>query len=54
MCSRARACDAVGLLGVDHHLEGFAGALQGVRHLQRVLEEHVVVLQVVDDQQLRL
>src|SRR6185369_12710135 len=52
----ARGCarDSVSLLWVQHKLELFAGELQGVGHLQRVLEQHVVIFEIVEDEKLAL
>ena len=45
---------AVALLRIDHHREKLARPFQRVAHLQGVLKQDVVVLNIVDDQQLRL
>ena len=51
-CLRAGPADAVALLRINHHMEDLAGFFQRVRHLQRVLKEHVVVFEIVNDQKL--
>ena len=42
------------LIGVDHHVEAFLGAVQLAGHLHRVLQVDVVVGRAVDDEQARL
>ena len=39
----------MGLLWIEHQLKGVAGALQRVGHLQRVLEEYIVILKIVQE-----
>src|ERR1039458_5662293 len=50
--ARRGAGDAVGLLRVQHELELLARQLQGIGHLQGVLEQHVVILEIVKDEEL--
>src|ERR1035441_6147002 len=49
-----RTADPVRFLRVHQHLELLALPLQDIGHLHAVLEMHVVVLNVVQDQQPRL
>src|ERR1017187_2170197 len=50
--ARRGAGDAVSLLRVQHELELLARQLQGIGHLQGVLEQHVVILEIVKDEEL--
>ena len=52
--STGLAADAVAFLRVDDGLVGLAGLLEGIHHLEGVGEEHVVVLDVVQEQEAAL